>query len=140
MNRNTVFSAVLLITLAAIIYRLLPPWVEPNFLLRLSKNEVAIEQIHQPRQISATRQVMIDRIELNKGNRFGHPKLGPLGWSENFFADLESRFTVTETGALPLFSRQRRRFSPQYRREAALSVSGRQTLSQTVLLSNPDRG
>lgn len=98
MNRNTVFSAVLLITLAAIIYRLLPPWVEPNFLLRLSKNEVAIEQIHQPRQISATRQVMIDRIELNKGNRFGHPKLGPLGWSENFFADLESRFTVTETG------------------------------------------
>lgn len=98
MNRNTIFSAVLFVTFAAIIYRLLPPWVEPNFLLRLSKNQEAIEQINQPRQISATRQIRIDRVELNKGNRFQHPKLGPLGWSENFFADIESRFNVTETG------------------------------------------
>ncbi|MBU2885648.1 serine protease [Gilvimarinus agarilyticus] len=97
-NRNTIFSVLIAATVSVIIYRLIPPSVEPNFTLTLSKSRNNIVKINQPRTISESREMVIDRIELNERSRFQHPKLGPLGWSENFFADIESRFKVTESG------------------------------------------
>ncbi|MDO3388299.1 PA14 domain-containing protein [Gilvimarinus sp. SDUM040013] len=98
MNCNTLFSVLLVGVVALIGYRLMPPMVEANFTLTLSKSRGNIEKINQPREISATETVAIDRVKLNEKSRFQHKKLGPLGWSEHFFADIVSRFVVEEEG------------------------------------------
>lgn len=98
MNSNHFFSALLVSCACLIIWRLIPPSVDANFTLSLSKSRDNIEKINQPRNVSDTRQLNIDRIELNLDNHFKHATLGALGWAEHFYADIESRFRVSEPG------------------------------------------
>lgn len=95
-SQNTVFSLLLAASIILIGYRLLPPQVDGNFTLTVSKNRTNIEKINQPRDISASKTRLIDKIKLHEGNRFAHKKLGPLGFGEHFFADITSTFTVSE--------------------------------------------
>lgn len=93
---DTVLSLTLVAVTLAIVIRLIPPMVDERFILSMKKNAEHITRIDQPRQIEATRTVGVDRLELIDRNRFAHPTLGPLGWGEDFFVDIDSRFTVSE--------------------------------------------
>lgn len=97
-NKNTLVSAILLLAFIAIIARFLPPFVKPVLQLTLSKNSEHITRIDQPRKISDTQTLWVDKLNLHHNHSFAHPKLGPLGWSENFFVDLDSTFTVETPG------------------------------------------
>lgn len=96
MLKNIVFSCLLALAVVATVNKLIPPSVKPVLTLVLSKNAEQIRQIDQPRQITDTRHLLIDRVELNSNNRFKHPTLGVLSWSENFFADIDTQFTVAK--------------------------------------------
>ena len=96
MLKNTIFSALLLVFIALTINQLIPPSVDPVLKMVLSKSQGQINQIDQPRQISDSRTLLIDRVELNANNYFKHPELGVLGWSEYFYADITTSFTVAE--------------------------------------------
>lgn len=98
MNKNSVFSALLALAAIMMIVRFIPASVDENLTLLLSKNGDTITRIDTPRQIEATRTVMIDKVQLNENNRFKHPVLGVLGWNEDFFADITTRFKVTQPG------------------------------------------
>jgi hypothetical protein len=97
-NKNTVFSVLLAIIVIAIINRITPPYVSPVFNLVISKNRVAITNIHQARDIEMTKTVKIDRIDLAEKNRFRHHKLGDIGYSGDFFVDIDAPFTVKKSG------------------------------------------
>ncbi|WP_049723660.1 PA14 domain-containing protein [Gilvimarinus polysaccharolyticus] len=97
MLKNTIFSCILMALIILTVNKLIPPSVEPILALTLSKSADKIDQIDQPRKISDTRTRLIDRVELNAGNRFKHPVLGVLGWSEYFYADINSQFEVAKT-------------------------------------------
>lgn len=99
LNRNMVFSALLVVIIATIIHRITPPYVTPVFNLVISKNRVAITNIHQPRDIEMTKTVKVDRLNLADKNRFRHAKLGDLGYSNDFFVDINSSFMVKKAGS-----------------------------------------
>jgi hypothetical protein len=98
-NKNTVFSILLAVVCAAIIYRITPPYVEAVFDVVVSKNRTTITNIHQARDIETSKVVKIDRINLAEKSRFRHPKLGDIGYSGDFFVDIESTFLVKKAGA-----------------------------------------
>jgi hypothetical protein len=102
-NRNTVFSALLLVIIASIIYRVIPTHVAPVFNLVISKNKVGIVDIHQARDIEVTKTVKVDRIELADKSRFRHAKLGDLGYSGDFFVDIEAPFIVRKAGSFTFY-------------------------------------
>lgn len=98
LNKNTIFSIVLLVVICAIFNKVIPPHVDKVFSVVLSKNRVGITDIHQTRDIEYTKTVMIDRIDLTEKSRFRHPKLGDIGFGNDFFADIEAPFTVHIAG------------------------------------------
>jgi len=98
LNKNTVFSVLLAVAVIAIINHTLPPYVNPVFNLVISKNRVEIKDIHQPRDIEMSKTVKVDRIDLAEKNRFRHHKLGDIGYSGDFFVDIEAPFRVKKTG------------------------------------------
>lgn len=97
-NKNILFSVLLAIIIAVIINRIVPPFVSPVFNLVISKNRASIVDIHQPRDIEMTKTVKVDRINLADKNRFRHPKLGDIGYSGDFFVDIDAPFTVKKAG------------------------------------------
>jgi len=97
-NRNIVFSVLLAVVVIAIINRITPPHVSAVFNLVISKNRVAITNIHQPRDIEMTKTVAVDRIDLAEKSRFRHHKLGDIGYSGDFFVDIDAPFTVKKAG------------------------------------------
>lgn len=97
-NRNIVFSALLAVISIAIINRITPPYVSSVFDVVISKNRVAISNIHQPRDIEMSKTVKIDRINLAENNRFRHHKLGDIGYIDDYFADIDASFTVKKAG------------------------------------------
>lgn len=98
LNKNTVFSVLLAIIVVAIINRIVPPFVSPIFNVVISKNRVAITDIHQPRDIEMAKTVKVDRINLADKSRFRHPKLGDIGYSGDFFVDIDAPFVVKKAG------------------------------------------
>lgn len=98
-NKNTAFSILLAVVVVAIIYRITPPYVESVFDVVISKNRTTITDIHQVRDIEMTKVVKVDRINLAENNRFRHPKLGDIGYSGDFFVDIDSTFLVKKPGA-----------------------------------------
>ncbi|MDO3382902.1 PA14 domain-containing protein [Gilvimarinus algae] len=96
MTKNSLLSLLLIGFAVLVVIRLIPPSVDEILEMTLSKNAENITAITQARNITETRTLMIDKVELNHNNRFGHSVLGPLGWSEHFFADIETRFRVAE--------------------------------------------
>ena len=97
-NRNVVFSLLLALVIGAILNRITPPHVTPVFNLVISKNRTAITNIHQPRNIELTKEVKVDRLNLADKSRFRHPKLGDIGFSNDFFVDVKSAFLVKKAG------------------------------------------
>jgi len=91
-------SIVLIIVAGAILNRVIPPYVPHVFTMVISKNRTNITNIHQARDITTTKTVELDRIDLTEKNRFRHPKLGDIGFGNDFFADVEAPFTVHIAG------------------------------------------
>ncbi len=77
---------------------MLPISVDSNLLMSIHKNKVAIEHLNQPRNIDFSKTVYLDKLDLSRGNRFAHPELGDVGFSDNFFADVEAGFEVKQAG------------------------------------------
>jgi hypothetical protein len=97
-NKNLVFSALLVVVTGVILNRIIPPHVDPIFNLVISKNRVGITDIHQARDIEISKKVMVDRIDLADKSRFRHAKLGEIGYSNDFFVDIDAPFTVKVAG------------------------------------------
>lgn len=98
LNKNTLLSLLLTLVTLVIIIRIIPVSVDPVLKLVISKNSVSINNINQVRSIEMTKEVMVDRLNLAEQNRFKHPKLGELGYSTDFFVDLDASFTVKQAG------------------------------------------
>lgn len=97
-NKNTLFSAVLLIVVVAILMKITPAHVDNVFTLVVSKNRSSILDIHQTRDIETSKTYRIDRIDLAEKSRFRHKELGDLGFGNDYFADIEAPFTVHIAG------------------------------------------
>lgn len=97
LNKNSLLSALLALVAILIIVRITPPSVDPIVKLVISKNRTGITNIHQPRDIEATREVMVDRVNLHHKGRFSHPKLGNIAdYSDDFFVDINHSIKVTK--------------------------------------------
>ncbi|MET0356413.1 MAG: PA14 domain-containing protein, partial [Cellvibrio sp.] len=97
-NKNIVFSVLLAVIVIVIVNRIIPPHVSPVFDVVISKNRASITDIHQPRDIEMTKTVKIDRINLADKSRFRHSKLGDIGYSNDFFVDIDAPFKVKKAG------------------------------------------
>lgn len=102
-NKNIVFSALLAIICIVIINRITPPHVSPVFELVISKNRASITDIYQPRDIEMTKTVKVDRIDLADKNRFRHRKLGEIGYTDDFFVDINAPFKVKKAGTYTFY-------------------------------------
>ena len=97
-NKNSALSLLLIIIIGAMIYRITPAYVAPVFNLVISKNRVSIVDIHQPRDIEMSKTVKVDVIDLAEKSRFRHKKLGDIGYSGDFFVDVDAPFVVKKAG------------------------------------------
>jgi hypothetical protein len=97
-NKNILFSVVLAVVTYAIVNRIIPPHVTPVFDVVISKNRSGITNVNQARDIELSKTVKIDRINLAEKSRFRHPKLGDIGYSNDFFVDINAPFTVKRAG------------------------------------------
>lgn len=97
-NKNSLLSFILLLISALIVIRIIPVSVDPVLKLVISKNKVSINHINQARNIESTKEVMVDILNLSDQNRFKHPRLGELGYGDDFFVDIDAAFTVKEAG------------------------------------------
>lgn len=98
LTMDTVLSCLLIIVALMIVIRILPPSVDNNLLINIHKNKVAIEHLNQPRNIEFSKTVVLDKLDLSRGHRFAHPKLGDVGFSDNFFAEVLSEFQIKLRG------------------------------------------
>lgn len=97
-NKNITLSIILGIVTLLIINQITPPSVDAVIKLTISKNRAGISNIHQTRNIEFTKEVMVDVLDLSEKNRFRHPKLGDIGYVDNFFVDISKKFTVKTAG------------------------------------------
>lgn len=97
-NKNTVFSVLLAVIVVTIVYRIIPPYVPSVFNLVISKNRTTITDIYQARDIEISKIVKVDRLNLVDNSRFHHPKLGDIGYSGDYFVDVDSSFQVKKAG------------------------------------------
>jgi len=99
LNKNSIASLILAITVGAIIFRITPVHVTKNITVIISKNRVSITDIHQKRDIISTRKVSLDHVDLYYKGKFGHPKLGNIAKaSDDFFLDIDQTFKVMQDG------------------------------------------
>ncbi len=97
-NKNTVFSILLAVVVVTIINRVTPPYVDDVFNVVVSKNRTTITDIHQVRYIEMRKIVKLDHLNLAEKNRFRHPKMGDIGYSGDFFVDIDAPFLVKKPG------------------------------------------
>ncbi len=97
LHKNTIFSALLALVTILILVRITPVTVDPVVKLVISKNRVSIGNIYQARDIEVTREVMVDRLNLEEKSRFRHPKLGNVAtYTDDFFVDVNHTITVKQ--------------------------------------------
>lgn len=95
LNKNSIFTALIALTVIIILVRITPVTVDPVVKLVISKNRVSISNIYQQRDIEFTRDVMIDRLNLLDKSRFSHPTLGNIAtYSDDFFVDVDHKITI----------------------------------------------
>lgn len=92
------FSVLLVLFIGMAIHKSTPPMVDKVFALTISKNKTPISNVFQERDISQTKTVWVDKLMLKDGARLVHPKLGLIGFSDSYFIDVESEFTVKQAG------------------------------------------
>lgn len=98
MNKNTALSILLAVIAGAILWRITPVYVDPVVKLTIVKNRVQISNIHQPRNIEFSKEVMVDNLNLYNKSRFSHAKLGDIAYHDQFFVDVDHEFTVKVPG------------------------------------------
>ncbi|AQT60651.1 serine protease [Cellvibrio sp. PSBB023] len=97
LNKNSIFTALIIVVAILILVRIAPVTVDPVVKLVISKNRVSIGNIYQPRDIEFTREVMVDRLNLLEKSRFSHPKLGNIAtYSDDFFVDVNHTITIKQ--------------------------------------------
>ncbi len=97
LNKNSIFTALIALTVILIAVRITPVNVDPVVKVMISKNRVGISNIYQQRDIEFTREVWIDVLDLEESNRFSHPKLGNIAtYSDDFFVDVDHKITVKQ--------------------------------------------
>lgn len=97
LNKNSIFTALIIVVAVLILVRIAPVTVDPVVKLVISKNRVSIGNIYQPRDIEFTREVMVDRLNLLEKSRFSHPKLGNIAtYSDDFFVDVNHTITIKQ--------------------------------------------
>lgn len=99
LNKNWIFSGLLLLVAILVVMRITPPSVDPVVQLVISKNRTGISNVHQQRDIENTRTVMVDQVNLYHKGRFLHPKLGNVAiYNDNFFVDITHPIRVLKAG------------------------------------------
>lgn len=99
LNKNSLFTAFLLVIVAIILVRITPTYVDPVVKLVIQKNRASISNIYQQRDVEFTREIMVDRLNLLDKSRFSHPKLGNIAtYSDDFFVDVIHNINVLEAG------------------------------------------
>lgn len=97
-NKNTILSSLLLLVALAIVIRITPPFVPKVIELEISQNRQPIGHIEQDRDIEHSRSVWVDRLDLFARNQLRHARLGQVGYTYNFFVDIEHEFEVKQAG------------------------------------------
>jgi len=103
-RKDTVMTALLLITGAVLVYAMWPVRVAPVLRLTLQRNASPIAHLDQTRSIIASHDVFVDRLDLSRGGRLRHAELGDIGDNgadgnlENLFLAVRKRFTVLTAG------------------------------------------
>lgn len=101
--KETGFSALLLVFALFALYESTPPMVSKVFELKIYKSNKAISKLDDPRDISAEKTVWVDHLMLKDGYHLVHPKLGAIGYGDNYFVDIDGVFTVKEAGKYLLY-------------------------------------
>lgn len=96
--REMGFSALLLIIALAGIYQSTPAMVDHVFELQIKKNGKSIRTINDKRDITAEKIVWVDKLMLKDGYHLVHPKLGAIGYGNNYWIDIEGEFEVKKAG------------------------------------------
>lgn len=97
LNKNSIFTALIALTVILIVVRITPVSVDPVVKVVISKNRVGISNIYQQRDIEFTREVWVDMLDLEESSRFSHPKLGNIAtYSDDFFVDIDHKITVKQ--------------------------------------------
>lgn len=97
LNKNSIFTALIALTVILIVMRIIPDTVDPVIKVVITKNRVGINNIYQQRDIEFLREVWIDTLNLHNKSRFSHPKLGNIAtFSEDFFVDIDHKITVKQ--------------------------------------------
>lgn len=97
-SRDMVLTVFLCLTALLVVRAMLPVRVDANLTVVVSKNRTAIQNLNQPRSIETSKEVSVDVLNLANQNQFIHPKLGNVGYGDNFFADVEARFVIRKEG------------------------------------------
>lgn len=97
LNKDTILSALLALTIALILVRITPVHVDQVVKVVISKNGTSIANIYQPRNITSTKEVMLDNLNLLYKGHFGHAKLGNIAdASDDFFVDVDHKIKITK--------------------------------------------
>jgi hypothetical protein len=97
LNKNSIFTALIALTVILIAVRITPVSVDAVVKVVVSKNRVGITNIYQQRDIEFTREVWVDVLDLEESSRFSHPKLGNIAtYTDDFFVDVDHKITVKQ--------------------------------------------
>ncbi len=96
-------SLILLVCTLAGIYISTPPYVKKVFELKIYKNSKPIRKLTDARDITAEKTVWVDSLMLKNGYHIVHPKLGNIGFGDNFFIDIDGKFEVKKAGRYFLY-------------------------------------
>ena len=83
-DRHAVMSLLLLVSGLAAVRAMLPVRVDPIVQLEFQKNGSAILHLEQGRQITASKRLQIDRMDLSSSGRLRHPQLGEIATTNIF--------------------------------------------------------
>ncbi|WP_054113172.1 hypothetical protein [Marinagarivorans algicola] len=92
------FLALMMIFISMAVYKSTPAMVDKVFELNIYKNKAPINNIFQERDIAQSKVVWVDKLMLKRGSLLKHGKLGAIGFSDSYFIDVESDFTVKKAG------------------------------------------
>lgn len=98
MQSEWVLSGLLLLVAAIVLTRMMPDTIAPVLRLDITKNRSEVRSLYQNRDPVATRQVLVDVLDLSRNGSLAHARLGDIGYREHFFVDLDKRFDVGRPG------------------------------------------
>lgn len=97
-RNDLILSAMLGIVAMAVATAMWPIRVDPVLKLEISRHRGGISTLDQPRDITERKVVFVDTLDLARGGRFAHARLGDIGYGSDFFVDVEREFDVATAG------------------------------------------